>query len=477
MSFELSPTVDENRIFIRHFSDVTGTRFDPLYLQEDLFACVRGANCPLVPLGNYVRRFLTGFAAGRDDQSDEEGIIQIRPTNMGSDRDLIFDRNVYIAASETDNRAADLLTRGEVLFNNTNSQELVGKTAYFDIEGRYFCSNHITRIVPDNRLDPQYLCAVLNLYQYRRVFFRNCTNWNNQSGVGRDILERLLIPVPDDVETQKKIVEQLEAKRNIGRNLNAQAKAQLAGIDALLLGELGITPAPAPPNTIENRIFIRHFSEVTGARFAAPSHWKKLDLSSPIFPSVRLVDYVAINPVTSLNLADEDEVSFVPMEGVSEISGQIESNYTRQFGGAGTYTQFQEGDLLWAKITPCMENGKSAIATNLVKGFGFGSTEFHVFRPKSDAIDVRYLHALFRMKILREHARLNFGGSAGHQRVDKDYFQKLQIPLPDITEQSRICDLIDEARTQAKQLFSQAQSELDAAKVAIESMILGRATK
>ena len=64
-------------------------------------------------------------------------------------------------------------------------------------------------------------------------------------------------------------------------------------------------------------------------------------------------------------------------------------------------TSFQEGDLLWAKITPCMENGKSAVAEGLLNGYGFGSTEYHVFRPKSADLNIKYLYALLRMKRLR----------------------------------------------------------------------------
>jgi type I restriction enzyme, S subunit len=163
----------ESRIFNSGFANLSGQRWDPLYYQADIFAFVRKAKCGFQRLGAVGNYFLTGFAAGRSDQGDEEdgGIIQIRPTNLSDDRELVFKRNIYIAATELKAHKSDVLKRGEVLFNNTNSQEQVGKTVWFDLEGDYFSSNHITRIgTKPGELDPCYLASILNLYQRRKVF-------------------------------------------------------------------------------------------------------------------------------------------------------------------------------------------------------------------------------------------------------------------------------------------------------------------
>ena len=236
------PNTLESRIFRTSFAKLTGQRYDPLFHQADVFQFVRGAKCELPKLGGLAAYFLTGFAAGRSDQADEEtGIIQIRPTNLSDDRELIFRRNVHIAASELKARKADVLKLGEVLFNNTNSQEQVGKTAYFDRDGDYFSSNHITRIATkDSRLNAQYLGYVLNLYQRQKVFFKLCTNWNNQSGVGTDILERIPIPLPNPTR-QTAIVARLETIREQARTLRRQAATELDAvkreIEALILGK------------------------------------------------------------------------------------------------------------------------------------------------------------------------------------------------------------------------------------------------
>jgi hypothetical protein len=185
--------------------------------------------------------FRDRFAAGRSDQAQSDGgIIQIRPTNLSEDRELVFRRNVYIAPTRVMDRKSYVLKRGEVLFNNTNSQEQVGKSVYFDLEGNYFSSNHITRIrTVDACLNPLYLCYVLNLYQRRKVFFRLCTNGNNQSGVAGDVLKRIPIPLPRS-KRQEEIVQRLEKIRTAAQELRSKAIEELAEakqfIEALILG-------------------------------------------------------------------------------------------------------------------------------------------------------------------------------------------------------------------------------------------------
>jgi restriction endonuclease S subunit len=225
-----SPRSDsmDHRIFKTSFYSVTGRRIDPLFHQGDIFHFIRSASCPLETLGASAVNFLTGFAAGRADQGDESsGIIQIRPTNISNERELIFRRNIFITPLDLELRSQDVLRSEEVLFNNTNSQEQVGKTAFFDLRGNYFCSNHITRIgVNRDRINPLYLYYVLNLYQRQRVFYKLCTNWNNQSGVSNDVLKRLPIPVPR-VDVQTRISERLEAIRREARSLKQDAKREL----------------------------------------------------------------------------------------------------------------------------------------------------------------------------------------------------------------------------------------------------------
>ncbi|KAA3522205.1 restriction endonuclease subunit S [Agrobacterium tumefaciens] len=233
-------TIDK-RIFRAKASDLGGWRFDPLFHSFKLWHAIEDSPTPSANLGRFCRLAKTGFAAGGNMQlHDDDGIIQIRPTNIGSDRQLKFDRNVYLDRGILHTQPTDVLQRREVLFNNTNSQEQVGKTAFFDIEGEFLCSNHITRIATNEaELLPEYLTSVLNAYQRLKVFYSICTNWNNQSGVNVDLLRKLIIPVPS-VRKQQAIAEEISGIYEQANALRRQAADELDNakkeIEAILLG-------------------------------------------------------------------------------------------------------------------------------------------------------------------------------------------------------------------------------------------------
>ena len=217
----------KNRMFTVNFSESSGKRFDPLFFYHNFLDQVPMGRYPVEPLGRHVAYFQTGFAAGKGDQStDETDVIQLRPTNLNDDRELVFERNVYIHRRALEKRPGDILQPGEVVFNNTNSQELVGKSVLFDLDGDYFCSNHMTRIGTASSLHPDYLAHLLNLYQRQNVFFRVCTNWNNQSGVNTGVLGGISIPVPS-IAQQKEVAQTITDLRNSAKRLRQEAKDEL----------------------------------------------------------------------------------------------------------------------------------------------------------------------------------------------------------------------------------------------------------
>jgi type I restriction enzyme S subunit len=231
-----------NRMFRTNAHDLGGWRFDPLFHSFKLWHAIEASPTPSAHLGRYCRMTKTGFAAGGHMQlHDDDGIIQIRPTNVGSDRQLKFDRNVYMDRSVLITQPTDVLKRREVLFNNTNSQEQVGKTVFFDLEGDFVCSNHITRIATNEaELLPEYLTAVLNTYQRLKVFYSICTNWNNQSGVNADLLRKVTIPVPSIIkqnEIAKEIARIFAHANALRHEANAELESAKREIEAILLGD------------------------------------------------------------------------------------------------------------------------------------------------------------------------------------------------------------------------------------------------
>ncbi|WP_133055342.1 restriction endonuclease subunit S [Niastella koreensis] len=211
----------QDRIFTAKFSEVVGGRLDPLFYNSDLSYFSSGVYESLA-IGSLTISLKSGFGVGRQDQADEyDGIIQIRPTNIDEFGQLIFDRNIYVPRTLLDKVTP--LEVGDVLFNNTNSQELVGKTALFAENKSMLYSNHITVIkVKKEKVLPEFLWMVLNSYQKHKVFYSLCTNWNNQSGIGLELLKSIKIPVPN-IGTQKTIVNHVANIFNSANRLKEQA--------------------------------------------------------------------------------------------------------------------------------------------------------------------------------------------------------------------------------------------------------------
>lgn len=167
------------------------------------------------------------------------------------------------------------------------------------------------------------------------------------------------------------------------------------------------------------------------------------------YPLVVLGDIVIINPPKSeiRDVSNDTLVSFVEMSSVSN-EGFITKKVDRKIGElrSGGYTYFAENDIIIAKITPCMENGKCAIAIGLSNKIGMGSSEFHVFRCSNKIIN-SYLFALLNMNTIRKAAEMNMTGASGHRRVPEAFYKELQIPLPPIDIQKKIvkeCRKVDD---------------------------------
>ena len=159
-------------------------------------------------------------------------------------------------------------------------------------------------------------------------------------------------------------------------------------------------------------------------------NWKK----------VKLKDVCKINPpkIDTKELPDDLKVSFFPMASLSEITGSMVEYQTRPLKEVKKgFTNFLEGDVVFAKITPCMENGKSAIIPKLVNDIGYGTTEFFVIRCSAD-ISNEYIYHLIRSKKFRDDAKAVMTGAVGQQRVPKDYLENYSLLLPSLDEQREI---------------------------------------
>jgi len=180
---------------------------------------------------------------------------------------------------------------------------------------------------------------------------------------------------------------------------------------------------------------------------------------------VRLGEVCMINPRRPrLSRPDEAPTTFVPMRAVDEETGTITDVQVRPYAEVRRgYTFFEEGDVLFAKITPCMENGKAAIARRLTDGIGFGSTEFHVLRPNSE-VTPEWVWFFVRQRRFRDRARAAFRGGVGQQRVPQEFLETQLIPLPRASEQHRIVARIEELMErvrEARRLRQEAKEDAE----------------
>ena len=159
--------------------------------------------------------------------------------------------------------------------------------------------------------------------------------------------------------------------------------------------------------------------------------------------NMKFTDCVDFNPKKSeVKDLQDVEASFVPMECVG-----VDGSFTIRENGLVSsyykgYTYFRDGDVLLAKITPCFENGKAAIAEGCKNGIGFGTTEFHVARPKEGVSNSYWIKYMLKNDSVHDLATINMTGSAGQKRIQTPFFEKLTIFCPPRELQSQFAEFV-----------------------------------
>jgi type I restriction enzyme M protein len=182
--------------------------------------------------------------------------------------------------------------------------------------------------------------------------------------------------------------------------------------------------------------------------------YKKAMISTATYTLKVLSDVCRINPPKSelSDLSQGTFVSFVPMADVNENQIGFIAKQIKKLGEVMKgYTYFRDNDVLFAKVTPCFENGKAGIAKDLSNGIGFGSTEFYVLRS-GEKILPEYLYRILSYTRFHDYATPKMTGTGGLRRVPKNVFSEFQIPLPPLSIQEEIISEIEGYQDEIEQL-------------------------
>ncbi len=374
---------------------------------------------PLVKLGDICDLF-NGYAFKSSDYVDKSNTLSCRMSNIrpGGRFDIGYNPR-YLPDDFSEKYDQFKLKDNDVVIAMTDladSPKILGVPTVIKTNGKNILLNQRVGkllIKEPSQIYFPYLQLALNSPNVRSIY-KKFAGGGLQINLGKKDLLSVQIPLPPLAE-QKQIAAILDAADSL-RQKDQQLVEHYTALSQSLFSEM--------------------FGGLKG---------EKVPLSS----------LCKVNPPKS-EIAKLDKnmyVSFVPMAKVSEY-GEVELTDKRLLEEVWNgFTYFADNDVVFAKITPCMENGKGAIMRNLINGIGFGTTEFHVLRPVQNLSTPEWLYALTVQKSFRQQAELNMTGSAGQKRVPKQFFDKYMVVSPTIEFQNQFAKhvaIIEKQKQQAQ---------------------------
>jgi len=395
---------------------------------------------PMMRIGEFLKRNKTAVAID-DDVIYKRPRIRVRNGGI-SLRDEILGEKIGT-------KSQFLISKGQFLLSKIDARNGAFGVVPEKLDGGVITGNFWTFDVDYSIVNPHYLTLLTTTDAFIQFCEQASNGTTNRHYLQEPLFLNIKVPVPS-LEEQNELVKTYNdimffIKMEEMKAIDADLKATVSVRNAL-----GVAPYPGH---IEKKL-VHYISYGAIDSWSVPQilHAENSPFGKSKFACKKLSDLAFINPKTDLSmLSDADNISFIPMEDISDDYGEWIGKRIGSKSDIKGYTKFQDGDIIWARITPCMQNGKSSLLSNLVNGKGYGSTEFHIIRIKSSEVLPQYIHTLLRHFDVLSDAKRYFTGSAGQQRVPTSYLENLLIPIPPLDVQKQIADEYTNGIEQAKQ--------------------------
>jgi len=421
---------------------------------------------PLTPLRKVVQ--FAQYGISELASTEATGLPIIRMNNLQADG-WDFSDLKYIELSPND-AARYLLEPGDILFNRTNSKELVGKCEVFREEGAWVFASYLIRVrVDTNAIVPDFVSLFLNTRAGRAQIDRISRQIIGMSNVNAEELQDMVIPLAS-IDVQRTLVAGMQAARETRDEKLGRADALLADLDAYLLDTLNITL----PAETSRAIFAIRLRQIEGA--LNPERYAGLLLAKCIAGRrLNSVARILDAKISAAKVAPAEEWDRIRIDDLPNQPLDVETRRT-SLGSElkEAYFEVHENDILLARLGPTIQNTKFVLCPPLRRRT-VASGEFLVLRCREGWNPVTVL-AVLRTKLFRDimYSKCR-GGTPSRYRVNAEDLATLPFPNISAEVQQQIADEVRQRREEARRLRTEAEAGWAVAKRQFEEQLLASA--